>query len=237
MCFSPEASFAGGIVISAIGVVTIRKVHKPSQILFASIPLFFGIQQFAEGLLWLTLPLTGYYILQRISVYLFLIMAEVIWPIMIPLAVLFMEDSKRKKKILSALLLVGVTLSLYYAYCLLFLNVNPQIEGFHIKYHNDFPESLALAAFIFYLAATITPLFVSSVIKTHLLAILMTLSCLVTAIFFTQYLTSVWCFFAALISAVVYWILHDTHKEFRLAGLGILKGDHHTHQGKFVNPE
>ena len=56
MCFSPEASFAGGIIISAIGVATVRKVHNPTQIVFASIPLFFGIQQIAEGFVWITLP-------------------------------------------------------------------------------------------------------------------------------------------------------------------------------------
>jgi hypothetical protein len=49
MCFSAGASFAGGIIISAIGVITIKKVHKPSQIVFACIPLFFGFQQIAEG--------------------------------------------------------------------------------------------------------------------------------------------------------------------------------------------
>jgi hypothetical protein len=223
MCFSAEASFTGGIIISAIGVVTIRKVHKPSQILFASIPLFFGFQQFAEGLLWLTLPLAGYGIVQRVSGYTYLIMAKVIWPVLIPLSVLFMEDSKKKKKVLYALLLVGITLSMYYASCLLFLNVSPQIDCYHIKYHNDFPESLALPALIFYLTATIVPLFVSSIKKTHLLAICMILSCLVTVIFFKQYLTSVWCFFAALISGVIYWILNDSLKEFNLTGLGLLK--------------
>jgi hypothetical protein len=36
MCFSAEASFAGGIIIAAIGVVTIRKVHSPSQIVFVA---------------------------------------------------------------------------------------------------------------------------------------------------------------------------------------------------------
>ena len=50
MCFSTEASFIGGAIIVAIGVATIRKVHKPSQVVFASIPLFFGLQQIAEGL-------------------------------------------------------------------------------------------------------------------------------------------------------------------------------------------
>ncbi len=222
MCFSPEASFAGGIIISAIGVITVRKVYNPSQIIFASVPLFFGLQQIAEGFLWLTLPLEGYDILRRVSCYTFLIMAQVIWPVMIPLSVLFMEVSKKKKKVLSALVTVGAILSVYYSFCLLSFDVNPQIEGFHIKYHNDFPESIADVAFIFYLSATIIPLFVSSVKKTHLLAVLMTLSCLVTAVFFTQYLTSVWCFFAALISGVIYWILNDSHKEFRIA-VGRLK--------------
>jgi hypothetical protein len=223
MCFSPEASFAGGIIISAIGVVTVKKVHRSSQILFASIPLFFGFQQFTEGLLWLTIPMAEYAVIQKISVYIFLIMAQVIWPVMIPLSVLFMEESKRKRRIIFALLLVGITLSLYYAFCLLFFSVSPIIDGFHIKYQNDFPKSLSMVAFIFYLTATITPLFVSSVKKTHLLGILMALSCFVTAIFFTQYLTSVWCFFAALISGVIFWILTDSQKEFNLSRLRSLK--------------
>jgi hypothetical protein len=222
MCFSPEASFTGGILISAIGILTIRKVHEPSQILFASIPLFFGIQQLAEGSLWLMLRSTEYNLFKEISTYVFLMMAQVIWPVMIPLSVLLLEESKRKKKILVALLLVGIILSGYYAFCLLSFKVTPVIEGFHIKYQNEFPESLAMFAFIFYLTATVTPLFVSSLKKTHLLGILMTLSCIVTAIFFTQYLTSVWCFFAALISGVIFWILTDVKKKFNLERLLLL---------------
>jgi hypothetical protein len=216
MCFSPQASFAGGIIISAIGIVTIRKVHRPSQILFGSIPLFFGFQQFAEGIVWLTLPLENYIVIQKISVYLFLITAQVIWPVLIPLSVWLMEVSKKKKKILSYLLLAGVGLSMYYAFCLVNFNVNPQIESFHIIYYNDFPESLGMIATLIYLTATIPPLFVSSVKKTHFLGVLMTLSCIVTIIFFKQYLTSVWCFFAALISGVVYWILNDLQRAFLL---------------------
>jgi hypothetical protein len=223
MCFSPGASFTGGIIISAIGVLTIKKVHKPSQILFASIPLFFGLQQFAEGSLWLMLPSTEYSLYKEIPTYVFLILAQVIWPVLIPLSVLFLEESERKKKILAALLLVGLTLSGYYVFCLLSFTVTPVIDGFHIKYQTSFPDSLAIIAFIFYLTATITPLFVSSVKKTHLFGILMVLSCIVTAVFFTQYLTSVWCFFAALISGLIFWILTDAKKEFNLARSQLLK--------------
>jgi hypothetical protein len=51
MCFSAGASFAGAVVISAVGVATVRKAKKPTQRLFAGIPLLFGFQQFAEGTL------------------------------------------------------------------------------------------------------------------------------------------------------------------------------------------
>jgi hypothetical protein len=222
MCFSAGASFAGGVIISAIGVITIRKVHKPSQILFASIPLFFGFQQFAEGIVWLTLPLQGYEIVRNLAVYIFLITAQLIWPMLIPLSVLFMEVSEKKKKILKVLLLAGATLSVYYGYCLITYNVNPQIQGYHIQYENDFPKPLALPSFIIYLIATIVPLFVSSIKRTHLLGLLMTLSCLLTGIFFTQYLTSVWCFFAALISGVIFWIMSDSRKKFNLDRLNFI---------------
>jgi hypothetical protein len=219
MCFSAEASFAGGIIISAIGVITVRKVHKPSQILFASIPLFFGLQQIAEGLLWITLPSSEYIGLRHVSTYIFLAMAQVVWPMLIPLSVLLMEKSQARKKYLLGLFFTGVLLSLYYTVCLILFDVRPQIQGFHVYYENDFPGSLRMVAFGIYLIATITPLFVSSIKRTHMLGILMTLSCLITGIFFTQYLLSVWCFFAALISAVIYWILSDSRKIFNLEKL------------------
>jgi len=223
MCFSPEASFAGGVIISSIGIATIRKVHKPTQIVFACIPLFFGIQQIAEGFLWLTIPLPDYILIQKLSAYIFLVMAVVIWPMMIPLSVFYMEENIKRKKILWALLALGLTLSTYYIFCLISFSVNPQIMRFHIQYNTGFPKSIALPIFITYLVVTITPLFVSSIKKTHLLGILMFLSCLVTAIFFTQFLTSVWCFFAAIISGVIYWILRDSKIEFNFDKLKLLK--------------
>jgi hypothetical protein len=60
MCFSAGASFAGGVIITGIGVAAFREVHKPSQLVFAIIPVFFGVQQFVEGFLWLTLPDINY---------------------------------------------------------------------------------------------------------------------------------------------------------------------------------
>ncbi len=223
MCFSAEASFAGGILITAIGVAVVTKVHKPSQLLFASIPIFFGLQQFTEGVLWLTIPNPEYIGIQKIATYIFLVMADTLWPFIIPLSVLLMEQNARKKKILWYMFISGLFVSAYYAYCLVFLNVTPVINGYHIQYNTDFPKLISYPVFALYLIATITPLFVSSIQRTHLMGVLMFFSCLITAIFFTQFLTSVWCFFAAIISAVIFWILRDSKRKFHFDRLNLLK--------------
>ena len=223
MCFSAGASFAGGAVLSAIGIAAVKRAHDPSLKLFAGIPLFFAFQQCAEGILWLTLKSGGNYEIQTIVTYIFLIMALVIWPLMIPLAILRMEEVKKKKMIITGILIAGGFLSAYYAYCLLSCNVSPRINAFHIQYVNDFPVSLANVAFGIYLVATIAPLFISSVKRMYLFGILIFISCFVTGIFYKEYLTSVWCFFAAFISIVVYWIIRESQEEFSLADLKLSK--------------
>ena len=216
MCFSAGASFAGGVVITAIGVATMIKVHRPSQIVFASIPLFFGFQQFVEGFLWYILQHPEYAQYQNVVTHTFMIMAQVFWPMMIPLAVLFMETNRKKKKIIWFLLGAGILVSVFYAFCLLSYSVIPEISGYHIYYDvQQNPKTLSFIAFLLYLITSITPLFLSSIKRTHMLGILMSISCLVTIIFFTQYLTSVWCFFAALISAVIFWILSDSKRKYK----------------------
>jgi hypothetical protein len=216
MCFSTEASFIGGTVIIAIGIATLRKVHKPAQIVFASIPLFFGFQQIAEGFVWLSLQNPDYGGFLKPATYVYLIMAEVFWPFMVPLAVLHMEKNKKRIKVLWLFLVMGLLVSMYFIICLLLYKVTPEIRGYHIEYVEGYPKSIRLIVFSVYLIASITPLFISTIKRTYILGILMALSCMITIIFFTQYLTSVWCFFGALLSIVIYWILHDAKRKYRL---------------------
>jgi hypothetical protein len=207
MCFSAEASFAGGAVISTIGVLTVKHVRSRSHLAFGLIPILFGLQQFAEGSVWLSIPDPDLPWLLKLGTYFFLAMALVIWPTLVPLSVFAMEEDRKRKNILRIFLVAGVILSGYYAYCLASFPVKPEIAGSHIQYDNIFPAFLRLPSFILYLLVTILPLFVSGVRGMYVFGILIFLSCMLTGIFFTQYLTSVWCFFAALISGVVYWIL------------------------------
>lgn len=209
MCFSAGASFAGGAIITAIGIATVKKVRKPEQKLFSTIPLIFGLQQISEGFVWVALQNPGNQVMLTISGYLFLLAAVVIWPTIVPLSVLKMEQKPSRRRFLKVFLMAGIITSLYYGTGMIIHNIEPEISNHHIKYVNDFPRSLVIPVFILYLLATLIPLYISSIKKMYLFGILATLSLLITGIFFKEYMTSVWCFFAAFISIIIYRIIRN----------------------------
>ncbi len=206
MCFSAGASFVGGALITAIGVMTVRTNRDPSRRMFSAIPLIFGVQQISEGFVWVALQSPGHDLMLSISMYIFLIAALIVWPSVLPLSVLAMEKVKNRRLALYFFLVVGLLTAAYYVLSLLVTDIDPRIISHHIKYAPEFPRPLALPVFIAYLIATLAPLFISSVRKMWMFGLLVTVSCLITGIFFKEYLASVWCFFAALISAVI-WVI------------------------------
>jgi hypothetical protein len=96
MCFSASASFGAGALLVVIGVASLKKTHHHSQYLFAGIPLIFGIQQIAEGVLWLTLRNEDALNLQIISTYVFLFFAQIVWPVWVPTAILLLEHKMNR---------------------------------------------------------------------------------------------------------------------------------------------
>ena len=212
MCFSAQASFTGSAIITAIGIAALTRVRKTEQVPFAGIPIIFGIQQCAEGVLWITLKSGAHANLQNAATHIFLVTALIIWPTMVPVSVWLIEKNSRRKKLLSLVIAAGVIVSVFYAFCLFSYNVTPRIQSFHIQYIDEFPHHFVAIAFVLYLSATITPLFLSSIKRMWLFGVLICISVVVTAVFYAQYLTSVWCFFAALISISIYWILSDVRK-------------------------
>ena len=215
MCFSAGASFTSGALLSVIGTETLRKVHKPSQIVFACIPLFFAFQQFAEGILWVSVNHPEYAFVRTVSMYIFLALAWVVWPSLVPLSVIMLEGNKTRKKIIGFFLAAGALVSVFNLYGMLMFKADARITGAHIEYQSGFDIPFGYNAIIFYLAATIAPLFVSSVRRMHVFGAIIALSFIVSVIFYTRCLTSVWCFFAAVISFVVYYIIYDAHVKFK----------------------
>jgi|WetSurMetagenome_2_1015567.scaffolds.fasta_scaffold00011_73 hypothetical protein len=207
MCFSAGASFAAGAIISATGAGTSLAVKEPRQRLFAYIPFIFGVQQIAEGFLWLALQDPDFARYKTLSAYFFLVIADIVWPFLIPLSVLLMEKDSKRRRLIRIFLYGGILLSLYYGICMLLFRIDPRIMNCHIQYSGEFPQKLMLPAFLLYITVTVAPLFISTVRGMYVMGILMFTGCVVSVIFYTQNVTSVWCFFAALMSIIILWIL------------------------------
>jgi hypothetical protein len=209
MCFSAAASFVGGAVISGVGVATEKAVKEPAQRLFASIPMFFAVQQFAEGVVWLILKSGGYGSLQNFAAHVFLAFALVGWPAIIPVSMYLIERDRTRKLVLVGLIIIGSIVSIYNTYSLFRYPITPQIQDLHIIYNNNFPSTQG-AIPLFYGLSVIIPLFVSSFKRVWMLGVAITISLIVTIIYFSQFLTSIWCFFAALLSIMIYWIIKES---------------------------
>lgn len=213
MCFSASASFGAAAVLSVIGVASIKKATRPSQFVFAAIPLLFCVQQIAEGFLWLSLSQQEYASLQRSCTYTFLFFAQVVWPACVPLSILLIEKNKQRKKILRIVTVFGAVVSLYLGFCLLNYHVDSGIIGHHIDYEQDYPERLSNYAAVLYIIATVAPPFISGIKRMWLLGMAVFVSYIVTTIFYTDYVVSVWCFFASVISIAVLAIMHNINRQ------------------------
>src|SRR3546814_18386784 len=93
MCFSATASFTAGTAPSAVGGLTLRKSQGKVELPLALVPLLFGVQQFAEGFLWLSLR-NELPTVRTSATYIFSMFSHVWLPIFVPLSILLVEHDR-----------------------------------------------------------------------------------------------------------------------------------------------
>lgn len=212
MCFSASASFVSSAVLLAGGAFALKQVKSPSQRAFAAIPIIFSIQQFTEGLLWLT-DGESESIWQKTLMYTFLFFAQIVWPFWVPYSMWRIETNESRKKILKLLLFFGIGESLFLAYGIFFHAVDFQITHSHIKYIISYRASYPEYMSVFYFIPTVFPFFFSTVKRIYILYLLVCASAIVTYFLYKEYFISIWCFFAALISYSIVYILNKTNSR------------------------
>lgn len=209
MCFSATASFGAGIILTAIGVASLKKVQHPSQVMFAAIPILFAVQQFSEGILWLILPHPDLQYLQGGTTFFFLIFAQIIWPLYVPVSILLLEKQKTRRNFQRILVIIGLVVSCHMAYCLFNYEVHAEIDCYHINYIQLYPEKMRVISGILYGIVTILPALFSHIKRMWMLSVTVFISYGITALFYETYLVSVWCFFASVISISVWIIMRE----------------------------
>ncbi len=203
MCFSATASFTAGAALLVVGTVTTRRAGGSADLAFAAVPLLFGVQQILEGALWLTFPDEAP-LLNTVLTYVYTFFSHVLWPVYVPLAVLLMERTPWRRKVLGAIAIAGAAVALYLLILLVRRPLVSQVTGGHIAYTS--PHFYALEVMTLYLLGTCVSSLFSSHRSVRVFGVAAFLSFVAAYAFYATWFISVWCFFAAVLSGTV--LLH-----------------------------
>ena len=210
MCFSASASFIAGTALSVIGVAALGKAETKNERPLAMIPLLFGIQQLTEGVIWLTFSHDAP-VLRQTMTYVYSGFSHVLWPMYVPFAMYALEAERWRKKILLGFEAAGALVGLYLLFFIVTRPVVATVVGKHIVYAS--PHFYLAPVIVLYLAATCVSCFFSSHGFVKLFGVLALLSFLAAYIVHVAALVSIWCFFAAILSLLIYG-----HLRFRPLG-------------------
>ena len=218
MCFSVSASFGAGIILSLVGVATIRKTTSTSQIALAIFPFIFAVQQFAEGFVWLSVLNPDNPGWQSIPIYIFLICSHIVWPILMPVCMLMLEENATRKTVLWVLLSAGVLVGTYHAFLLLTYPVITRVDQHHIQYIIRQEPGMRILSNLLYAISAVLPSLVSGVKRMWWLGAFLFISYVASYLFFKHYVISVWCYFATFQCILVYLVLKEMNKSEILRG-------------------
>src|SRR5579862_5597744 len=224
MCFSANASFTTAAGLSIIGLLSIHAAHKNKKLLpLASSPLFFALQQSCEGIVWLTFnagDTTN--LLHILATYAFISFAGLFWPIWVPFALYLPEKIHRRKQLLHITMYIGCFTAILLFFSWILQTTGAKVINHHIDYPVDqYPfgitqtwlnQAITWITSLSYCTAVIAPFFISSMKHAWIAGVAIMIGFVTSYIYYYATLGSVWCFFAAVTSGLLYVLIEKNKK-------------------------
>ncbi len=209
MCFCASVSFATASGLFLIGAAAQYQAQSAPQRLLAMTPSFFALQQIAEGFVWMGLSYGYFASWYMVGAYTFLFFAFGLWPAWVPYVTLSFEGEHGRQRILRALCVIGAALAVSLISALIYFGATASLQGRHIAYALSLAQTEMLTRLLLpiYVAVTVGSLLVSSHRSLQLLGALIASALLVSFTFERMFFISIWCFFAAVISAFIFGII------------------------------
>ncbi|MCW8957270.1 MAG: hypothetical protein OQL09_10340 [Gammaproteobacteria bacterium] len=219
MCFSATVSFASAAALVSIGAFCVTKSRMlpvPYRAI-ALVPFLFGVQQFLEGILWQYLDSTSIEEIRTTALgYMFF--SHFFWLFWIPLISYLLEGHAGRKNVFFGMMLVG---SLYGGsmYIPLWLNtdwllvqqIKHSISYETVLIYDDYVPRVMVRAL--YALIVVLPLLLSSELRLRRFGYIVAVSVLMAAVFYGYAFISVWCFFAAILSIYMAYMVLSKSAE------------------------
>ncbi|HET7327745.1 MAG TPA: DUF6629 family protein [Nocardioidaceae bacterium] len=211
MCYSATASFVGAAVVGGIGVATLTQVRRPRELPFAALPVLFAAHQATEGVVWLSLTGSAPQTAGDIAAHVYVLYAQGVLPFLVPLAIVLLEPSARRRIVIAPFLAVGAAAGGYLFWANVTEPVSYQIEHHSIAY--DSSGSLATLFAVLYLAATCGSALFSGYQLIVVFGVVNLVGATASAMILASNFTSVWCAYAAAVSFVVLLFFRSLRRQ------------------------
>lgn len=209
MCFSPEADLVAGVVVTAIGIDTIRRPHTPRELPLASLPLLFGVHQLIETFVWWGLSGKVPATLGDTATWIYLAIAFLL-PIWVPLAVRGVEAARGRRLLITFLTGVGLVVSVVLLGSIIWGPVDAAVDHHHIAYAVQIPCGASIGTL--YAVATCGALLLASDRWIRRFGVSNLVAVVVLVWLTVGGLTSLWCVWAAVTSVAIDLYLRDEER-------------------------
>ena len=210
MCFDPKVDVVVGVATSFVAVSTLKRTKNPQDLPLATIPAVFSVHLFASAVVWLGLE--GYLPEEFLEVakLSYLSIAFVFWPTYIPLALFPIEHERRRRFALSVLVAIGMWVSFSYLRAIIDGNGFAALEHLYVDFHvNNVPAVIGGLYFVTTCGATL----VSSNRKIFVWGIANLVIVISLVASENHGLPSLWCFWAAVTSIWIWYIVSDSRNK------------------------
>jgi hypothetical protein len=202
MCFSPEGDLAGGVVVTAIGIDACRHLRgRNNLLLLAAVPLLLGAHQIDESLVWWSLQNHVPHLAGRIATWIYLVIAMVVVPILVPLAILRLAPTKRRRWIVAPFAVLGLVVAVVLLVTMLHGPVTVKLGTYHLAYSIGLKHGLLIIGL--YVVATCGSLLVSGYHHIFIFGVINLVVVIILARLTADGFASLWCFYAALASGAI----------------------------------
>jgi hypothetical protein len=135
VCFSAEADVVGGIVVGAIGVDAFRHLRgRSNHLLLATLPLLLGAHQLVEAFVWWGVEGQVPHDVGRVALWIYLLIAFVVLPIFVPLAVLALEPTTRRRQRMAPFVALGAGVATVLFWAMLRAPIDVAERPYHLSY-------------------------------------------------------------------------------------------------------
>lgn len=208
MCFSPEADLAAGVVLGALAIDALRRHPCRSDLPLAALPAVLAAHSLIEALVWYAGRGNIDEAIGTAATYAYLLIAFVVLPTLVPLAIRLREPKNSHHRALTGLVVLGAVVSSVLFAVLVTSPVTATLETHFVRYHTQIPFAAVIVTG--YVIATCGPGLLSSARTIQVFAGLNLVAVGVLALVNTAGLTSLWCGWAVVTSvAVVIQIRRD----------------------------